>query len=62
MRIYDAQSREVEATKAEPSQAAAAMTFKPKSTGLYLVLMGVELAEGTNPYRDYSAVLFYGFE
>jgi len=62
MRIYDAQSREVAATKGEPAQAASAMTFKPKSTGLYLVLMGVELAEGTNPYSDYSAVLFYGFE
>ncbi len=62
MRIYDAQSREVAATKTEPAQAAAAMTFQPKATGLYLVLMGVELAKGSNPYRDYPAVLFYGFE
>lgn len=62
MRIYDTKSREVAATKAEPTQPAAAMTFKPKATGLYLVLMGVELAEGSNPYRDYPAVLFYGFE
>jgi len=62
MRIYDAQSREVAAVKSEPAQTATAMTFQPKATGLYLVLMGVELAEGSNPYSDYPAVLFYGFE
>ena len=62
MRIYDAQSREVALAQSEPARTATALHFKPKATGLYLVLMGVEIAEGTNPYRDYPAVMFYGFE
>ncbi len=62
VRIYDAQSREVALTQSKPAETATALNFKPKATGLYLVLMGVEIAEGTNPYRDYPAVMFYGFE
>lgn len=62
MRIYDAQSREVALNQSKPSEAATALNFKPKATGLYLVLMGVEIAEDANPYRDYPAVMFYGFE
>jgi hypothetical protein len=62
MRIYDAQSREVALAQSKPAETATALHFEPKATGLYLVLMGVEIAEGTNPYRDYPAVMFYGFE
>jgi hypothetical protein len=62
MRIYDAQSREVAVTQSKPSEIATALNFKPDSTGLYLILMGVDIAKGSNPYRDYPAVMFYGFE
>lgn len=62
MRIYDTQSREVAATKSQPEVASASMSFEPTATGLYLVLMGVEISDKANPYREYPAVLFYGFE
>ena len=62
VRIYDAQSREVALNQSKPAETATALHFKPTATGLYLVLMGVEIAEGSNPYRDYPAVMFYGFE
>lgn len=62
MRIYDAQSREVAKSDSKPAQSATALNFEPSATGLYLVLMGVEIADKSNPYHDYSAVMFYGFE
>ena len=62
MRIYDAQSREVALSQSKPAETSTALRFEPKATGLYLVLMGVEIAGGTNPHRDYPAVMFYGFE
>lgn len=62
MRIYDTQSREVAAAKSKPDNSASSLSFAPAATGLYLVLMGVEVDDKSNPYRDYPAVLFYGFE
>lgn len=62
MRIYDEQSREVALSTSKPAEVATALNFEPKSTGLYLVLMGVQIDESSNPYRDYPAVMFYGFE
>jgi hypothetical protein len=62
MRIYDAQSREVALGEAEAEKAALALSFAPTSTGLYLVLMGVDVDESANTYREYPAVMFYGFK
>lgn len=63
LRIFDSENREVAAVLGEPDGAAVALEFdNTVGTGLFLVLMRVEVPPGPLLVSDVDAVLYYGWK
>lgn len=63
LRIFDSENNEVAAMMGEPDEAAVELTFNNKvRTGLFLVLMRIEVPPGPLEVSDVPAVLFYGWK
>lgn len=63
LRIFDSENQEVAAMMGEPDEAAVELVFENKvRTGLFLVLMRVEVPPGPLAVSDVPAVLFYGWK
>ncbi len=63
LRIFDAKNEQVAAMMGEPDEAALELIFENKvRTGLFLVLMRIEVPPGPLKVADVPAVLFYGWK
>lgn len=63
LRIFDTENNEVAAMMGEPDEAAVGLVFENKvRTGLFLVLMRIEVPPGPLAVSDVPAVLFYGWK
>lgn len=62
LHIYDKASNEVASSSTTLSHNVVDLEFKPKSTGLYLVLMSIELPKNSSARAGIPAVMFYGYE
>lgn len=63
LRIFDSKNVEVAAMMGEPDEAAVELIFENKvRTGLFLVLMRVEVPPGPLAVSEVPAVLFYGWK
>ena len=66
LNIFDSNSKEVTAASGEPGEAAAVLSHKNRKTGLYLILMRIEIPdsakkEGSDSEKN-PCVLFYGWK
>jgi len=62
LHIYDKASHEVASATSQNSSNVVDLDFKPKSTGLYLVLMSIEVPKDSSARTGIPAVMFYGYE
>lgn len=62
LHIYDKASHEVASVSSTGSTNVIDLEFKPKSTGLYLVLMSIEAPKNSSARTGISSVMFYGYE
>lgn len=62
LRIYDKASQEVASASSTSSTNVVGLEFKPKSTGLYLVLMSIEIPKNSSARTGIPSVMFYGYE
>jgi len=62
LHIYDKASNEVASVSSQTSSNVIDLQFKPKSTGLYLVLMSVEVPKDSSALTGIPSVMFYGYE
>ncbi|NOX99149.1 MAG: hypothetical protein GXP30_05365 [Verrucomicrobia bacterium] len=62
LHIYDKASKEVATVSSQGTSNVIDLTFIPKSTGLYLVLMSIEVPKNSSARTGISSVLFYGYE
>ncbi len=62
LHIYDKASNEVASTSSNKSGNVIELQFTPKSTGLYLVLMSIEVPKNSSARTDIPSVMFYGYE
>ena len=62
LHVYDKASHEVATTSSTTSTNVIDLEFKPKSTGLYLVLMSIEVPKDSSALTDIPSAMFYGYE
>ncbi len=62
LHIYDKASKEVATISSQGSSNVIDLAFTPKSTGLYLVLMSIEVPKDSSARTGIPSVLFYGYE
>ncbi len=62
LRIYDKASQQVASASSSASSNVVGLEFKPKSTGLYLVLMSIEVPKNSSARTGIPSVMFYGYE
>jgi hypothetical protein len=63
LHIFDSENEEVAAATSEPGAAAVTLAFEnTRKTGVYLILMRVELPPGPLTGEEMKAVLFYGWK
>ena len=62
LKIVNRDSEVLAAASSKFSSKVAALKFKPKKTGLYLVLMRLEVPKGTAEDFAASCAMFYGYE
>jgi len=63
LRIFDSENEQVAAMMGEPDEAAVELVFENKvRTGLFLVLMRIEVPPGPLAVADVPAVLYYGWK
>ncbi len=62
LHIYDKASNEVASVSSQGSANVIDLQFNPKSTGLYLVLMSIEVPKNSSARTGIPSVMFYGYE
>jgi len=64
LHIFDSKSKEVATASGKPDEAAAVLNHKNKKTGLYLIMMRIEVAESSekDETEKIPSVLFYGWK
>lgn len=62
LHIYDKASHEVASVTSQASSNVIDLAFKPKLTGLYLVLMSIEVPKNSSARTGIPSVMFYGYE
>jgi len=62
LHLYDKASHEVASVSSVNSTNVIDLEFKPKSTGLYLVLMSIEVPKNSSARTGIPSVMFYGYE
>jgi len=60
--VYDAENEEVASAVGEAGEASLGLTFEnDRKTGLYLILLRIDVPPGPFPEKEVPAVLFYGW-
>lgn len=62
LHIYDKASHQVAAISSPDNSHVVELQFTPKSTGLYLVMMSIEVPENSSALTGIPSVLFYGYK
>jgi len=62
LHIYDKASNELASVSSQGPSNVIDLQFTPKSTGLYLVLMSIELSKDSSAHTGIPAAMFYGYE
>ena len=62
LHIFDKNSKEVASSTSKAGESAAVLSQKIRKTGLYLILMRIEVPEGTGDGLSIPCVLFYGWK
>ncbi|MCF6311354.1 MAG: hypothetical protein L3J39_02790 [Verrucomicrobiales bacterium] len=62
LQIYDKASRQVAAISSQDSSHVIELSFTPKSTDLYLIMMSIEVPKNSSARTGIPSVLFYGYK